>query len=177
MRNAQTKSKKTACRYTLEDAWVAKIRLCALVTNLHVEQCFLKIGCLLTQVLLCSPPNQFHKMKWTVRNSLKFHIIPTPRQPSLNSFCSHMCSLQFAFSRLRDISMQWNDINGALYAKYDRLCRLAVRVPDYRSRGFGFDSRSYQIFWEVVDLEQGPLSLVRITEELLEWKSSGSGSR
>jgi hypothetical protein len=28
-----------------------------------------------------------------------------------------------------------------------------------------------------MDLERGPLSLVRITEELLEWKSSGSGSR
>jgi hypothetical protein len=27
----------------------------------------------------------------------------------------------------------------------------------------------------VVGLERGPLSLVRITEELLEWKSSGSG--
>jgi hypothetical protein len=30
---------------------------------------------------------------------------------------------------------------------------------------------------EVVGLERGPLSLVRITEELLERKSSGSGSR
>jgi hypothetical protein len=28
-----------------------------------------------------------------------------------------------------------------------------------------------------VGLERGPLSLVRIIEELLEWKSSGSGSR
>jgi hypothetical protein len=28
-----------------------------------------------------------------------------------------------------------------------------------------------------VDLERGPLSLVSVTEELLEWKSSGSGSR
>jgi hypothetical protein len=26
-----------------------------------------------------------------------------------------------------------------------------------------------------VSLERGPLSLLRITEELLEWKSSGSG--
>jgi hypothetical protein len=26
-----------------------------------------------------------------------------------------------------------------------------------------------------MNLERGPLSLVRITEELLEWKSSGSG--
>jgi hypothetical protein len=39
----------------------------------------------------------------------------------------------------------------------------------------GFDSRSYQIFREVVGLERGPLSLVSTTEELLEWKSSGSG--
>jgi hypothetical protein len=34
-----------------------------------------------------------------------------------------------------------------------------------------------QIFWEVVDVERGPLSLVRINEELLEWKNSGSLSR
>jgi hypothetical protein len=39
----------------------------------------------------------------------------------------------------------------------------------------GFDSRPYQIFWEVGGLERGPLSLVRTIEELLEWKSSGSG--
>jgi hypothetical protein len=56
----------------------------------------------------------------------------------------------------------------------DRLCGLIVRVPGYKSRGPGFDSRHYQIFWEVVGLERGPLSLVRIIEELLEWKSSGS---
>jgi hypothetical protein len=55
----------------------------------------------------------------------------------------------------------------------DRLCGLVIRVPGYRSRDPGFDSRRYQIFLEVV----GPLSLVRITEELLEWKSSGSESR
>jgi hypothetical protein len=56
----------------------------------------------------------------------------------------------------------------------DRLCGLVVRVPSYRSRGSGFDSRRYQIFCGIVDLERGPLSLVRIIEELLEWKSSGS---
>jgi hypothetical protein len=39
----------------------------------------------------------------------------------------------------------------------------------------GLDSRRYQIFWEVVDLERCPLSLVSTTEELLERKSSGSG--
>jgi hypothetical protein len=34
----------------------------------------------------------------------------------------------------------------------------------------GFDSRRFQIIWEVVDLERGPLSLVSTTEELLERK-------
>jgi hypothetical protein len=55
------------------------------------------------------------------------------------------------------------------------LCGLVVRVHGYRSRGPGFDSRRYKILWEVVGLERGPLSFVRITEELLEWRSSGSG--
>jgi hypothetical protein len=39
----------------------------------------------------------------------------------------------------------------------------------------GFDSRGYQIFWEVVALERDPLSLVSTTEGLLKRKSSGSG--
>ena len=51
-----------------------------------------------------------------------------------------------------------------------RLCGLVDRVSGYRYRGPGFDPRRYQIFWVVVGLEQGPLSLVRSIEELLEWK-------
>jgi hypothetical protein len=38
----------------------------------------------------------------------------------------------------------------------------------------GFYSQHYQIFWEVVGLEQGPFSLVSSNEELL-GRSSGSG--
>jgi hypothetical protein len=37
-----------------------------------------------------------------------------------------------------------------------------------------FDSQLYQIFWEVVALEQGPLSLVRIIEEIFEGNSGSS---
>jgi hypothetical protein len=62
-----------------------------------------------------------------------------------------------------------------LYRICDRLCGLVVRVPGYRSRGPSFNSRRYQIFWEVVGLVRGPLRLVSITEELLGRKSSGSG--
>jgi hypothetical protein len=50
----------------------------------------------------------------------------------------------------------------------DRLCGVVVRVFDYRSRGLGFDSRALQK--KVVGLERGPLSLVSITEELLDRK-------
>ena len=55
----------------------------------------------------------------------------------------------------------------------DHLCGLVVRVSGYRYSGPGFDPRRYQIFWVVVGLERGPLSLVslvRSIEELLEWK-------
>ena len=58
--------------------------------------------------------------------------------------------------------------NGIEYHSPDRLCGVVVRVSDYRYRGLGFDSRRYQIFWVVVGLERGPLSLVRSNEELLE---------
>jgi hypothetical protein len=57
----------------------------------------------------------------------------------------------------------------------DRLCDLVVRVPGYRSRGPGFDSWHYQIFWEVVSLERGPLNLVSTIEEQLGGNGSGSG--
>ena len=63
--------------------------------------------------------------------------------------------------------------NEGIYFDYiivftDHLCGLVVRVSGYRYRGLGFDSRGYQIFWVVVGLERGPLSLVRSIEELLE---------
>jgi hypothetical protein len=39
----------------------------------------------------------------------------------------------------------------------------------------GLDSRRYLIFWEVVGLELGPLSVMSTIYELLERQSSGSG--
>jgi hypothetical protein len=52
-----------------------------------------------------------------------------------------------------------------------------VRVPVHRSRGPGFDSGRYQIFWEVVGQERGPLSLVSTMEELLGRNNSGSENK
>jgi hypothetical protein len=42
----------------------------------------------------------------------------------------------------------------SLGRREDRLCGLVIWL---QIQGSGFDSRSYQIFWEVVGLERGPL--------------------
>jgi hypothetical protein len=52
----------------------------------------------------------------------------------------------------------------------DRLCGVVVRLLGCRSRGPEFDSRRYHIFYVTVGLERGPLSLMRINEELFERK-------
>jgi hypothetical protein len=57
----------------------------------------------------------------------------------------------------------------------NRLCGLVVRVPVYGSRGPRFDSMRYQIFWEVVGLKRGPLSVVSTIEKLLGRNNSGCG--
>jgi hypothetical protein len=59
----------------------------------------------------------------------------------------------------------------------DLLCGLVVIAPGYISRGPGFDSRHYYIFWVVVSLEEGPLSLMSAIEELLVRNSSRECSR
>jgi hypothetical protein len=47
---------------------------------------------------------------------------------------------------------------------------LAARVPGCRSIGPELYYRNYQIFLDVAELERGPLSHLRITEELFELK-------
>jgi hypothetical protein len=49
-------------------------------------------------------------------------------------------------------------------------CGQSFRLQFQRS---GFDSRHYQIFWEVVGLERGPLNLVSTIEEILGRESRG----
>jgi hypothetical protein len=63
------------------------------------------------------------------------------------------------------------------------MCQVEESRPPLWSSGqsswlqiqrLGFDSRPFQIAWEVVGLERGPLSLVGTIEKLLGRKSSGS---
>jgi hypothetical protein len=70
---------------------------------------------------------------------------------------------------------QSSDVNEFMIANFLNWNYCWVRVPGYRSRSLGFDSRRYQIFWEVVGLKWGPLGLVSTIEELLERNNNGSG--
>jgi hypothetical protein len=96
------------------------------------------------------------------------HVSPGGGKPNSTSSISHLI-LELpkvyipAKFRFRQHIIAWFIIIN------DRLCGLVFRVSGYRFKGPGFDSRRYQIFWEVVGLERGPLSLVRVIEELLEW--------
>jgi hypothetical protein len=56
----------------------------------------------------------------------------------------------------------------------DRLCGLVVRVPGYRSRDPGFESPTLLDFLRSSGSGSG--STQPSEDELLEWKSSGSGS-
>jgi hypothetical protein len=79
-----------------------------------------------------------------------------------------------AFKSHRFVSLNTFSVDIHIWIGQDSwVCReTRLRVND---KAIGFDSRPYQIFWEVVGLERGPLSLVRTIEELLERKSSGFG--
>jgi hypothetical protein len=63
-----------------------------------------------------------------------------------------------------------------LFEDEDRLCGLMSNGQSswLQIQKSGFDSRRYQIFWEVVDLELGLLNRVSTIEELLGRKIAAS---
>jgi hypothetical protein len=114
--------------------------------------------------------------KWfALITSLNCHIIFS--LPQRYCTCIWLISHSLSRSTTTLFSIGPNVLYIRHYLEYKTLsnCGLVVRVPGYRSRGPGFDSRRYKIFREVVGLQRGPLSLVGTIEELLGRNSSGSG--
>jgi hypothetical protein len=62
------------------------------------------------------------------------------------NYLLHSCATKLPHTRIRNREPlnEWT-LNLTLGSS-DRLCGLMLRVPGYRSRGSGFDSRRYQIF-------------------------------
>jgi hypothetical protein len=112
-----------------------------------------------------------HKLTHVITSTLHFlkyhHCLPPLPFKNPTTFYSNLLILYY---------FQFLKFN-YVYDYFDTLCGLVARVIGHRSRGPEFDSRHHKTFREVVGLEQGPLSLMSITEELLEWKSRSFGSR
>jgi hypothetical protein len=101
--------------------------------------------------------NFLYSWKWMVQNRLWFLYI----QEKWHSFQEVGCCLA------EKLHVQ----KFSLINSYRKVLDFSMNiVSGYRSRGPGFDSRRFQIFWEAVGLERGPLSLMRTIEELLEGK-------
>jgi hypothetical protein len=110
------------------------------------------------------PEDSIHHGHWSK------YIDPTSQQ--------YLAVLGFTWDKLECMIIMSNNnvvlkFMKCLSVVFDCLCGLVVRVPGYRSGCPTFDSRRYQIFWEVVCLERDPLSLE------CNWGGtcSGSGSR
>jgi hypothetical protein len=96
--------------------------------------------------------------------------------------CPGLCTLIAALSQGRNWGSNKEVQNLCCLLNIVRLCKLK-QLPLWSTgqsywlqiQRSGFDSRRYQIFWEVVGLERGPLSLVSTTEELLGRNSNGFG--
>jgi hypothetical protein len=102
----------------------------------------------------------------------------TPNRPYINPSSEQIrTAVRFPTRLVLSSNLGWDNLPkvSCCFLSAGELPRLShERTAGYRSRGPGFDSRRYQVFWEVVGLERGPLSLLSTTEELLERKSSGS---
>ena len=67
------------------------------------------------------------------RAHVRRHFLPIRKDAGLNN------SITYLFSAFYSLLILYLNL-------VDRLCGLVVRVSGYRYRGFGFDSRRYQIF-------------------------------
>jgi hypothetical protein len=95
---------------------------------------------------------------------------------TLRDLCLHLYfKYSIVLSNLITLLPEYSGYKEIWFSEIFQWTNRTHRVPGYRSRGPGFDSRRYQIFWKAVGLERDPFSLVSTTEEPLRRKSSGSG--
>jgi hypothetical protein len=142
---------------------------------------------LVESILICSSCISLCKQISTFWDVTRCSLVNTDVHSvcSMHSWMYYCASSVFRLVRIHGGSMKMTVYTRTQNSWTDGKCNFkmlgkkyvwfSVRDCGYRSRGPGFDFRPYQLFWEVGGLEQGALSLMRTIEELLEWKSSGSG--
>jgi hypothetical protein len=108
------------------------------------------------------PPGYKHGSATKVNErTFRLNTTPLASTPKI-IMIGYYTSIRRYISQHRSLHSQFNE-----NLQYYRLCGLVIIVSGYRSRGPGFDSRRYHIFWEVVSLERGPLRFVSTTEVII----------
>jgi hypothetical protein len=92
----------------------------------------------------------------------------TTSLPSVSRLCGKRGSLDVSQS-YRPPRLQGRSAAGRIKSIENSTDLVGIRSPKQSA------IKTYQIFWELVGLERGPLSLASTTEELLRRKISGSG--
>jgi hypothetical protein len=116
-------------------------------------------------VALMSPKKGLRHCPWRLMCIINFSILFSGTWNFLVltatwEIISHLCRLHVAYIRQRKSAVWFQNC----------LCGQSSWLQIQSSR---FDSRRYQIFWEVVGLDWGPLSLVGTIKELMGRKCSG----
>jgi hypothetical protein len=151
----QLRFRPKAINYLLLVTQEMYIQTCALKRLVLSTSSIEVISSLSLQELVYSFRSHPHAFPWRTTGQFK---------RSRNSF-QDVCALH-GYGRAQNIYL-W--VYSALLWAADRLSALVASVPGYRSRDPGFDSRRYQIFWEINNRSGSEwLGLVRIIEEILE---------
>jgi hypothetical protein len=141
--------------------------------------------CTVRTCVLCSTMHCYKFCKWPFFQILLllFYLTANGGLPSDSDTSIRHNTQKYTYHTKHHTMLKQNTAHKAAWTMKGTLHTMSttqkynknIRVPGYKSRGSGFDSWHYQILWEVVGLEQGPLSLVSAIEKLLERNSSGFG--
>jgi hypothetical protein len=166
----QQRKQSIKCHW-FNDSWYSAVNVIYIESRAHkTKQNHLQLLCLkLDYVVKSHNAFRHHSVThWTGLCCKISRCFPTSLCATLchaTSFCamlSHATSFYAALSHAISLCTMLSCAKSLCTT----LSRAKSLLPHsgYRSRGPGFDSRRFQIFWEAVGLERGPLSLVSTRE-------------
>jgi hypothetical protein len=158
------------CVCNLEIHPLSHIQKTILVSFLFLSLFFVLLSLSPFHYLSCSTKSMYMYIVWNFPLFSEFHAIILQRL-QLNECHATTNSV---FTAGKDGTCGYASACAATAVERLYLYWDAINQWSESLQRSGFDSRRYQISWEIVSLERGPLIFLSTTEDLLERKSSGS---